>query len=186
MEQAPSLPNLMPTAAVSPLTPAAIREIEPVLVGFAYRAVRREDLARDLVQETFVAAIEALPSFAGRSSLRTWMVGILSRKIIDHYRRTRREVLADVMPEPEQLGDFGPRHTRAPDARIDPQMAMKIVDESLGALTELERMAVLLCDVEELDREEVCNALNVQPTHLRVLLHRGRNKLRKALEHAGL
>ncbi len=186
MEHAQPLAALLLKEKASPLTPDAIRQIEPVLMGFAYRAVRREDLARDLVQETFVAAIEALPSFEGRSTLRTWMVGILSRKIIDHYRRTRREVLTDVLPEPEQVGEFGPQHTRQPDAQIDPQMAMRIVDESLGTLSELERMSVLLCDVEQLDREEVCNAMNVQPTHLRVLLHRGRNKLRKALEHAGM
>ena len=182
---APAIPAFLGTKAPT-LSKEDIRAIEPVLMGFAYRAVRREDLARDLVQETYVAALESLGSFAGRSTLRTWMVGILSRKIIDHYRRTRREVVMDATPEPDPADITTTSPARAPDADIDQRTAMTIVERALGELTEYERMAVLLCDVEHLDREEACNAMHVQPTHLRVLLHRGRNKLRQALEHAGL
>jgi RNA polymerase sigma-70 factor (ECF subfamily) len=163
----------------------AIAQIEPVLMGFAYRAVRDRELARDLVQETFVAALEARSSFAGRSALRTWMVGILSRKIIDHYRKTRREVLTDATPEPGADDLLAPAPPGAPDRRIDPGKAMRVVERTLGSLTELERMAVLLVDVEGMARDEAGNAMGVQPTHLRVLLHRGRHKLRKALEAAG-
>lgn len=155
-------------------------------MGFAYRAVRDNDRARELVQETYVSALEAFSGFEGRSSLRTWMVGILSRKIIDHYRRTRREVLTDVMPEPEPgiWSSFFRSSPRAPDADIDPKRAIDVMDSAMASLSELERMAVLLCDVEQLDRDEACNALGIQPTNLRVLLHRGRTKLRKALENA--
>jgi RNA polymerase sigma factor (sigma-70 family) len=181
-----SLPVTAPAPAGAVIDDAAIRQIEPVLMGFAYRAVRREDVARDLVQETYIAALEAKASFAGRSTLRTWMVGILSRKIIDFYRRTRREVLTDLPPEPDPLGAFAPSPARAPDARLDPALAMQVVERTLGKLTELERMAVLLVDVEQLDRDAAGHAMGVQPTHLRVLLHRGRHKLREALEDAGL
>jgi RNA polymerase sigma-70 factor (ECF subfamily) len=167
------------------LSDQAIAQIEPVLMGFAYRAVRNRELARDLVQETFVSALEAKSSFAGRSALRTWIVGILSRKIVDHYRKTQREVLTDVMPEPADDDLLAPSPVRSPDHRIDPAKAMRVVERTLGTLTELERMAVLLVDVEGMDREQAGNAMGVQPTHLRVLLHRGRHKLRRALETAG-
>lgn len=181
-----TMPMTLAADAKPALSPEQIKDIEPVLMGFAYRAVRRDDLARDLVQETYVAALEAMSSFAGRSSLRTWMVGILSRKIIDHYRRTRREVLSDEMPEPTAGDLLSPTPPRAPDSRLDPRQALGVVEKTLATLTELERMAVLLVDVEQLERDEAGNAMGVQPTHLRVLLHRGRHKLRKALEDAGL
>jgi RNA polymerase sigma factor (sigma-70 family) len=170
----------------APLSNADVRALEPVLMGFAYRAVRDHDRAQELVQETYIAALEAYAGFEGRSSLRTWMVGILSRKIIDHYRRTRREVLTDVMPEPEpsMWSAFFRSSPRAPDADIDPKRAVDVMDAAMASLRELERMAILLCDIEELDRDEACNALGIQPTNLRVLLHRGRTKLRKALENA--
>jgi RNA polymerase sigma-70 factor (ECF subfamily) len=168
------------------LSEETVRGVEPVLLGFALRQVRDPGLARDLVQETYVAVLEAKSTFEGRSSLRTWMVGILSRKIIDHYRRTRREVLTDVPPEPEAPSKFAPSPPAAPDSRLDQRKALEVVERSLAKLTELERMAVLLVDVERLDRTDARNVMGVEPTHLRVLLHRARHKLRRALEDAEL
>lgn len=164
----------------------SIRHIEPMLMAFALRAVRSPDVARDLVQETYLAAIEAHGRFEGRSTLRTWMVGILSRKIVDHFRRGRRELVVDVPPESELPSKFAPMPPTAPDRALDDRAAMRVIDRSLGDLSELERMAVLLCDVEQLARSDACSALDVKPTHLRVLLHRGRHKLRKALEDAAM
>lgn len=166
------------------LSEADVLALEPVLMGFAYRAVRQRDVARDLVQETYLAVLEALPSFEGRSSLRTWVVGILSRKVIDHYRRTKREVVSDDVPEPRADDLFTATFPKAPGSQIDPQRAIRVLDEALGELPELERMAVLLCDVEQVDRENAATTMHVEPSHLRVLLHRGRTKLRHALELA--
>jgi RNA polymerase sigma-70 factor, ECF subfamily len=168
------------------LDDATLKEVEPVLFAFALRSVRRQDLARDLVQETYVAALENKAPFEGRSKLRTWLVGILSRKIVDHYRKTRREILTDIPPEPDSPSRFAPRPAQAPETRLDHHKAVGVVERSLGALSELERVAVLLCDVEQMDRADACESMGVKPTHLRVLLHRGRHKLRKALEDAEL
>lgn len=168
------------------LTDEAIRKAEPVLMGFARRAVHREEVARDLVQDTFVAAIENRSRFEGRSSLRTWLVGILSRKIIDHFRKTKRELLTDVPPEPDSPSRFAPAPESPPETRLDHRKAMEVVEAGLAQLSELERLAVLLCDVEQVDRAKACNMMDVKPTHLRVLLHRGRHKLRKVLEDAEL
>ncbi|HEX7478285.1 MAG TPA: RNA polymerase sigma factor [Polyangiales bacterium] len=168
------------------LSEATIRQVEPVLTAFAVRAVRHHSLAQDLVQETYLAAIESRASFEGRSTPRTWMVGILLRKIVDHFRRHKREVLVDEVPELEAPTRFATQPYVAPDRHLDDKRAMAVIDRALPELSELERMAVLACDVEQLDREEACNAMGVRPTHLRVLLHRGRHKLRKALEDAAL
>jgi RNA polymerase sigma-70 factor, ECF subfamily len=168
------------------ISDATIRQVEPVLTAFAVRAVRHRALAQDLVQETYLAAIESRDSFQGRSTLRTWMVGILVRKIVDHFRRNKREVLVDEVPELAAPTRFATQPYVAPDRKLDDKTAMGVIDRALPGLSELERMAVLACDVEQLDRDEACNALGVQPTHLRVLLHRGRHKLRKALEDAAL
>lgn len=172
-------------APAATITDEVVRSVEPVLYGFAMRAVRSDALARDLVQETFVAVLEGRSSFDGRSTLRTWMVGILGRKIVDHYRRTRREVLTDIPPEPEPLDAFAPPGSGT-EARVDRKAALRVIEQSLGRLSELERMAVLLCDVEQMDRAAACEVLGVEAVHLRVLLHRGRHRLRKALEDAGM
>src|SRR5437867_1380040 len=68
------------------ITDAAVRELEPVVYRFALRATRDPELARDLTQEALLAAVAQGDSFAGRSSLRTWVIGILSHKVADHFR----------------------------------------------------------------------------------------------------
>lgn len=155
-----------------------VRHIEPLLVRYAMRSVRREDLARDLVQETWAAAIVSLPQFEGRSTLRTWMVGILRRKIVDHRRRER-----------DTTSFVDERHGRndglVADRRIDHHSAVQEVCAHLSELPTLERRAVELCDVRDLDRARAADELGVTEGHLRVLLHRGRKRLRQSLRHAG-
>src|SRR5208337_254601 len=66
------------------------------LYRYALLRLRSPDLAADVVQETFLAALCARSSFSGRSSERTWLVGILRHRIVDHLRKVRRETAASV------------------------------------------------------------------------------------------
>src|SRR2546423_828055 len=78
------------SAATASALEMQLRDLEPVLRGFAVRAVRDPELARDLVQDALLSAVASAHSFDGRSQLRTWVVGILSHKVIDHLRRKGR------------------------------------------------------------------------------------------------
>jgi RNA polymerase sigma-70 factor (ECF subfamily) len=160
------------------LAESDIRELEPVLRRFALRATRDPELSRDLAQDALVAAVAQAEEFAGRSSLRTWVIGILAHKVTDHLRR--RGVRREDGGDDEALLD-------APGAEdvervVMARQQLKKVERALQELPDRERLALLLVDVEEVDRTEVCNALGVTATHLRVLVHRGRNRLRKLLE----
>jgi RNA polymerase sigma-70 factor (ECF subfamily) len=163
---------------VAHITDPVARQLEPVLYRFALRAVRDPELARDLTQETLLAAVAQGKSFGGRSSLRTWVIGILSHKVIDHFRRrgTRSEQSdsADLVatPSPEDI-----------ERVVAARQELAAVERGLHTLPELERLALLLVDVEGVEREDCCHALDISATHLRVLLHRGRNRLRRMLEH---
>jgi RNA polymerase sigma-70 factor, ECF subfamily len=159
------------------LDAATMESIRPVLIGFAVRAVRRRDVAEDLVQDTYLAAWQGVRGFEGRSTLRTWMVGILSRKIVDHYRRHRREILTEHPPEPTSMP--------AVEGHLDAVRARAVIQARLGTLPDLERQAVVLCDIQQGERARAAEAMGVTRGHLRVLLHRGRHRLRLALEGAG-
>ncbi|MDH5627721.1 MAG: sigma-70 family RNA polymerase sigma factor, partial [Candidatus Krumholzibacteria bacterium] len=63
------------------------------LFRFAILRVRNEELAADLVQDTFLSALKARDGFRGGSTLRTWLTGILKHKIIDHYRKNKVEIV---------------------------------------------------------------------------------------------
>jgi RNA polymerase sigma factor (sigma-70 family) len=158
-----------------------IRKLSPVLYRFALRATRDVEASRDLAQEALLAAVSQCDSFAERSSLRTWVVGILAHKITDHVRR------AAVRGAGRFEGEDDPELVATPSAEdvervVIARQELTAVDRALGQLPDRERLALLLVDVEGTDRDEACNALGVGATHLRVLLHRGRNRLRRILE----
>jgi RNA polymerase sigma-70 factor (ECF subfamily) len=152
-------------------------EVQPVLFGYARRAVRQEALAADLVQDTWSAGARHLDSFDGRSSIRSWLVGIFKHKIVDHFRRAVRERPLSSAGEPAAEPDL--------DARIDARRALQVVGSALDQLPPLQRRAVELCDIRGLSREQAAAELGVERGHLRVLLHRARGGLRDALTRAG-
>lgn len=166
------------------LTPDALKAVEPALIAYARRAVRDAELARDLVQETLVAALASSRPFEGRSQLRTWLIGILSHKVLDHFRRQTKERQRQGDEEPDDL--TSPASGSWPEEKAARKQALQVLDRAMEKLPQLERMAVLMIDVEGVEHPEACNALEVTATHLRVLLHRARHRLRKELEHVHL
>lgn len=165
-------------AAPSLINSNTIQELSPSLFAFAYRAVRQREEAEDLVQDTWISALRTVPSFEGRSSLRTWLVSILRRRIADRFRRERR---SELLEEERFATDEHP-----PEDQIDAFEAAAVAAKAMAGLTELERRAVTLCDVQDLDRDEASESLGVTRGHLRVLLHRGRHKLEASLKASGI
>ena len=158
------------------LDPELVAELEPMLFRYARRRVATDELARDLVQETWLAALGGIDRFAGRSSLRTWLVSILRRKIVDSHRRKRPKVT------------FEEHHTPPADPpreRFDDEAAVQMIHEELGGLPKREREAVTFVDVDGLSREEAASRMGVKRTALRVMLHRGRRRLHEKLSAAG-
>lgn len=155
----------------------ALGELEPVLRRFALRATGDPELSRDLVQETLLAVL-ARPTFESRSTLRTWVIGVLAHKVVDHFRARKRWQLEGAETDDLLEAPSGEDVERAVIAR----QSLKRVEAALGRLPERERLAILLVDVEQVGRPRACEALGVEATNLRVLLHRGRNRLRRVLE----
>lgn len=155
---------------------ANVRALQPALLTIAQRALGHPDAAEDVVQEMWTSALSAAARFEGRSSVRTWLTRILRRRIADHYRGARRHL------------PFDEETTRASACAADDQLAVdrqtRVVHLALARLPELEQRAILLCDVQELERDEVCEQLGIRRGHLRVLLCRGRKKLVSAVAHA--
>lgn len=170
------------------LDDATIRALEPFLQRLALRAVRDAAVARDLVQTTFLSLLEPTTTFdAERGAVRSYLAGVLMRKVADHFRRQRREAVG---AEDETLADsLDERVAHDPSRAMHPmdrRRAMAVVERCLAALPDQQRLAVLACDVEQMDRDEAARTLGITEGNLRVLLHRARHQLRKALEDAGM
>jgi RNA polymerase sigma-70 factor (ECF subfamily) len=169
------------------------------LYRYALGQVHAADLAQDLVQETFLAALKARDHFAGQGSERTWLTGILKHKIADHFRKASRERTVDFDPmlpwEEEHLfqttGSWkghwesgkGPTEwDRNPEEMVEQQEFWRVLEHSLAALPPRMARAFWMREVEGLSGEEICKALEISSTNLWVMLHRARMQLRRSLD----
>ncbi|MDD5628730.1 MAG: sigma-70 family RNA polymerase sigma factor [Elusimicrobia bacterium] len=194
MPRAPSQPR--PASAPEDLErlrrrdPAAIEQVvrrhSADLLNGALALGLRENAAEELVAETFAAFLDAAPRFQGRSSVKTFLFGILYRKAMERGRRSARELACDPVDEAFErrfslLGHWS-QPPRGPEEETLAREVAELIGTCLQGLRPLERAAFLLKDVEREPSGSVRNALEVKDTHLRVLLFRARNKLRDCLE----
>lgn len=162
------------------------------LYRYAILRLRSPDLAADAVQETFLEAIRNRAAFAGRSTERTWLVGILKHKVADHFRKAFRTPTVD-LPD-EGNGEFDRRgHWRSGPGPWpgDPSLAAESGEFRAALARCLARLprgladAFLLRELEGLDSDEVGARLGITPANLWARLHRARSALRRCLEENG-
>lgn len=168
------------------------------LFRFAVRRVRDSEVAQDLVQETFVAALEARDRFAGRSPEKSWLVGILKHKLSDHFRKTSRECVPDDAGQLEdaredegvfdQNGHWKSNLTAPKEWPSDPSRLVeqkefwRALNRGLSELSPRMARVFRLREVDGLSTEEICRLLNISSANLFVILHRARMHLRHSLE----
>ncbi len=154
-------------------------------------------MAEDLVQATFLSALRGAGSFQGRSGERTWLVGILKHKVVDHFRRARREFLSEELETREGVGgEYIDRqgHWRVgqaewltqPERAVEREEFWKALNGCLEHLSEGHRKVFVLRELEEQEAEDICQALGISLSNLWVSLHRARLQLRACLRQKGL
>jgi RNA polymerase sigma-70 factor, ECF subfamily len=174
---------------------AWLSEHGDVLFRYARSRVGRRDLAEDLVQETFLAALEAWDRFQGRATVRTWLLSILRHKIMDHYRRiaqepARAEGDASGRPDPVRERYFSKKGLwktvvapwKSPDKALEDREFWEVLDGCFGRLPRSLSSVFILRELEELDTAELGRILELSEVNLRVRLHRARLLLRECLE----
>lgn len=162
------------------------------LYNYAISRVDHQEMAKDLVQETFFSGIRGKENFRGQAAERTWLVSILKRKIIDHYRKLnsskgKKEVRMNFYEDGEQKGNW--LEERVPQ-NWDNSAAKDIENTELGealkdcidGLPDKYRIVFQLKTVQKYETEEICNELDITPSNLWVIVHRARTQLRKCME----
>lgn len=165
-----------------------VREnLRPVL-----RAARGTGLspadAEEVVQEVFKTFIETAPRFEGRSRIRTWLFGILYRKLSENRRKAARnehEDLEAVFESRFSADGHWTQPPRRPDQDLEAHELRQQLRRCLGHAPAAQRMAFVLREAEGLSTAEICKILGVSRTNLGVMLHRVRNRLRECLESKG-
>ena len=170
---------------------ALLERLLPSMRGVARSILSDAELAEDVVQETWIAAIRGLPRFEGRSSLKTWIFAILSNIARKRATRERRTVafshLGDTVAETPSDGGcawLSPSHgrTQTPEEDVLAQEVGAMIDKTLERMPPRQAEIVILRDIEGWSAKEACRSLSLTEANQKVLLHRGRKRIREALE----
>ena len=168
------------------------------MIRGALTYVPSEAIAEEVAQEAWVGIFQGLDKFEGRCPLRTWMFRILANIAKEHGEREARTVPfsalesgdCDCVPPPERfcphddprwLGRWAHPPEPWEDERLADAEALRQVRAEVDRLPPNSRRVITLRDIEHRDSAEVCEALGISETNQRVLLHRARTKVRKAL-----
>jgi RNA polymerase sigma-70 factor (ECF subfamily) len=160
------------------------------LFGFAMSRLHNETAAEDLVQETLLAALQSQQKFSNNSSEKTWLTAILKNKIIDHYRRSIRQVsFASEEEETEFFDNQGAWRETPTDWNSNPETLHQqkkfqaVLQECLANLPKNLAAVFTLREIEGLETKQICEILNLSPNNFWVMLHRARLQLRQSLEN---
>jgi RNA polymerase sigma-70 factor, ECF subfamily len=177
-----------------------VRMYHASLLRVARLYVSSPSVAEEVVQEAWVGVLNGIGRFEGRSSLKTWLFRILTNTAKTRGIREGRSVPFSSLQDEELSGPtvdperfFPPDHSVAPGAWATPPVplpeqvlladeTLQIVEATIETLPPAQRAVITLNDVEGWSADEIRNALELTETNRRVLLHRARAKVRRALE----
>jgi len=180
------------TMADKPVDPAIwVDRHGDALFRYAMARLGNRHIAEDLVQEAFLAALRS-DNFAGQSNERTWLIGILKHKIVDHLRRRDRERPVSALQAGERSEDLfdekGWWRVQPATWPVDSEDSLESKEfweafrHCLERLPQRLSTVFSLREMDELSTTELCKLLEVSPGNLGVLLYRARMGLRRCLE----
>lgn len=162
------------------------------LFNYTITRVSNAEIAKDLVQETFFSGLKSMKNFKGLASERTWLVSILKRKIIDHYRKInskkgKAEVRMNFYKDGENEGEW--IEERAPntwaedtDKGIENEELKAALDYCIDKLPEKYGIVFNMKTIQGFETEEICKELDITSSNLWVIIHRARTQLRRCME----
>ncbi len=162
------------------------------LYNYTITRVSDREIAQDLVQDTFFAGLKSMKNFKGEASERTWLVSILKRKIIDHYRKInsnkgKAEVRTAYNSDSETEGDWleervaDPFDKTAEDNLENKELGLAI-HSCIGKLPEKQATVFKMKTLLDYETDAICNELSITPSNLWVIIHRARTAMAECLK----
>jgi RNA polymerase sigma-70 factor, ECF subfamily len=166
-----------------------VRRYHRLMLRVARGYVRTDAVAEEVVQDAWVAVLRGIERFEGRSSLKTWLLRIVANRAMTSGAKEARSVPVEpsvsadhFVPEGEPgAGAWATPPEPWPEDRLLAQETQAVIERAIAELPPLQRAVVSMRDVEGMTSEEVQEALDITAGNQRVLLHRGRQKVRAAL-----
>ncbi|MFS4416587.1 sigma-70 family RNA polymerase sigma factor [Maribacter sp. 2307ULW6-5] len=161
------------------------------LFNYAVGRVSNAEVAKDLVSETFLAGLKSAKNFKGDATERTWLVAILKRKVIDHYRKSnskkgKAEVRMGYGAQNETEGDWLEEQVADPFSTLD-SSAMEneelglAIQACIAKLPKKQALVFTMKTIQGMSTEVICNDLEINSSNLWVMIHRARTSLMACL-----
>ncbi|MBI2608357.1 MAG: RNA polymerase sigma factor [Deltaproteobacteria bacterium] len=162
----------------------------PILYNYGMRFIANKEEIPDLISDTFEACLKSIEKFQGKSTFKTWLIQIFRHKAYDLFKTQKYETpleeelleLNHLFNEKDAWNDEVSDWGKNPETLLIQKEIFSQLNEAIHNLPSPYGEAVYLKDIEELKIKEISNILQVSETHLRVILHRGRLKLKMALD----
>ena len=148
-------------------------------------------IAKDLVQETFLAGLKSAKNYKGDAAERTWLIAILKRKVIDHYRKTnskkgRAEVRMNYSAHTDAQGDWLEQQIADPYSsfetnHLENQELGLAIQSCISRLPKKQALVFTMKTIQDMETETICNELGINPSNLWVMIHRARTSLMHCL-----
>ena len=173
------------------------------LYSYAYSRVAKEQLAEDLVQDTFFAGLRARDTYRQTASEKTWLISILKHKIIDHYRKKSTQNELNIFDKPSKGDDEGsgyfesttsakqghwveaatPRQWQKTfETSVDSDEFYSIYKRCMGKLPERWAAAFTMKNMDDLDTDDICKELGITASNYWVMMHRAKLQLRACMQ----
>lgn len=159
---------------------AVLAEVAQPVLRYLERYVGDKAVAEDLQQETLVRLVRTLPSFEGRSALKTWAFAIANRVAADYFRAPERQARIVDLEEAGEVPDTDPE---IGERLIEDEMN-KCVRQVIDSLPETYRAALILHDLEGFSAEQVAQVCDCTLATAKIRIHRARSRLKEALNRA--
>lgn len=180
----------MPNVEQAIDTSGWVDDYSDMLYNFALTRVNDHELAKDLVQDTFVSALKGIDKFQGKSTVKTWLFSILKRKVIDHWRKqeSRKTKPMSSLGTDSETGEQKviERQNKGAVSEIEVDYENKELRSAImGCIQDLpEKWKGIVIDklVEERKSEEVCKEHDITPSNLWVIIHRAKIQLKSCLQ----
>ncbi len=168
-----------------------VDEYADYLFNYAVARVGEAEIAKDIVQDTFFAGLKSAKNFKGDASERTWLVAILKRKVIDHYRKTnsnkgKAEVRMNYSHGAASESDWLEEQVADPfsilenDAIENEELGLAL-EECIAKLPTKQANVFRMKTIQNVSTEDICNELKINPSNLWVMIHRSRTALMECL-----
>ena len=171
-----------------------VKEYGDYLYGYAYSRMRDANAAEEVLQETLLAGVKYSGQYAGKGSVRGWLIAILKRKIIDYFRARKKHAGASLSDDDDafdpstvlfdQQGNWKPdtfKWSPSPEKNLEMSELSEVVQEGLKGIPKGQADVFVLSVMEEMDSDSICEQLSITPSNMWVRMHRARLGLAKCV-----